>query len=133
MNSKILPEHVLRCVSPEDRAKMGKAGLTAEEANEKGLARAERDLQKEIVQYLNLRNITVLWHRMDKKSHATIGCPDLLFCKDGVPWGIEVKTSAGRVRAEQYETMRKMTVDGWQCAVVRSFQEFHSLVFKGYE
>jgi len=129
----ILPEHVLKCVSPEDRKRMGKAGLTAEDAKEKGLARAERDLQGEIVQYLNLRGIQVLWHRTDKKSHATVGWPDLTFCKDGVPWGIEVKTDAGRVRPAQYETMRKMTIDGWQCAVVRSFQEFHSLVFKGLD
>ncbi len=112
---------------------MGKAGLLADEAKEKGLARVERELQSEIVQYLNLRGIQVLWHRTDKKSHATIGWPDLTFCKDGVPWGIEVKSDAGRVHPSQYETMRKMTIDGWQCAVVRSFQEFHSLVFKGYE
>jgi hypothetical protein len=129
----ILPEHVLRCVSEADRKKMGKAGLLADEAKEKGLARAERDLQGEIVNFLQLKGITVLWHRTDKKSHATIGWPDLTFCKDGVPWGIEVKTDAGRVRPSQYETMRKMTLDGWQCAVVRSFKEFHDLVFKGYE
>jgi hypothetical protein len=112
---------------------MGKAGLLASEAAEKGLARAERDLQGEIVQYLNLQRIEVLWHRTDKKSHATVGWPDLTFVKDGVPWGIEVKTDAGRVRPNQYETMRKMTCNGWQCAIVRSFKEFHDLVFKGYE
>lgn len=129
----ILPEHVLKLVSAEDRKKLGKAGVTAAEAAEKGLARAERELQGEIVQYLNLQRIEVLWHRTDKKSHATIGWPDLTFCKDGVPWGIEVKTDAGRVRPEQYETMRKMTCNGWQCSIVRSFKEFHNLVFKGVE
>jgi len=129
----ILPEHVLRCVAPEDRAKLGKAGLTAAEAADKCAARAERNLQSEMVQYLNYQGIAVLWHRTDKKSHATVGWPDLTFCKDGVPWGIEVKTDAGRVRPEQHECMRQMAMNGWQVAVVRSFQEFHKLVFQGYE
>src|SRR4030095_14831396 len=129
----ILPEHVLKCVSPEDRKKLGKAGLTAAEACDKGLARAERELQSEIVQYLHLQGIEVLWFRSDKRTRATIGWPDISFCKDGVPWGIEVKTDAGRVRPEQYETMRKMGLNGWQVAIVRSFTEFRNLVFKGYE
>src|SRR4030095_15982746 len=133
MKSMILPEHVLRCVSEADRKKMSKAGLLVDEAEEKELARAERELQSEIVQYCNLQGIVVLWHRTDKKSRATVGWPDLTLCKDGVPWGLEVKTEAGRVRPAQYETMRKMTLNGWQCAIVRSFQEFHNLVFKGYE
>jgi hypothetical protein len=133
MKSMILPEHVLKLVSAKDRAELGKAGLLASEANEKGVARAERELQGEIVQYLNLQGIAVLWHRTDKRSHATIGWPDLTFCKDGVPWGIEVKTSEGRVRPEQYETMRKMGLNGWQVGIARSFQEFHDMVFRGYE
>jgi hypothetical protein len=129
--TQILPESFLKCLSKKDRESLGKAGLTAAEAANKGQTRLERELQSEIVQYLHLHGITVLWFRTDKRTRATIGWVDLTFCKDGVPWGIEAKTDAGRVRAEQYETMRKMTVDGWQCAIVRSFKEFHNLVFKG--
>jgi len=112
---------------------MGKAGLLAEEANEKGLARAERDLQSEIVQDLQRLGIAVLWFRTDKRTRATVGWPDISFCKDGVPWGIEVKADKGRVRTTQYDTMRTMTCNGWQCAVVRSFKEYKNLVFAGYE
>jgi len=129
----VLPENILKCMSKKDRESLGKGGLLASEALEKGETRLERELQSEIVQYLQLKGIAVLWFRTDKRTRATVGWPDISFCKDGVPWGIEVKTSAGRVRAEQYETMRKMTCDGWQCAVVRSFKEFHDLVFKGYD
>ena len=129
----ILPEHVLRCVSAEDRKKLGPAGVIADEVREKGLARAERQLQGEIVQYLRLHGIEVLWHRTDKRSRATVGWPDLTFCKHGVPWGLEIKTFSGRVGPEQAETMRRMRINGWQTAVARSFQEFHRLVFKGYE
>lgn len=129
----VLPESFLKCMSKKDRESLGKGGLLASEAMDKGNLLLERELQSEIVQYLRLHGIEVLWFRTDKRTRATIGWCDITFCKDGVPWGVEVKTNAGRVRPEQFETMRKMGLNGWQVAIVRSFQEFHNLVFKGYE
>ena len=131
--TKVLPESFLKCMSKDDRESLGKAGQTAVEALNKGETRLERELQSEIVQYLRLQGIEVLWFRTDKRTRATVGWCDITFCKDGVPWGIEVKTEVGRVRPEQYETMRKMGLNGWQVAIVRSFQEFRDKVFKGHE
>lgn len=115
-------------MSPSDRKAIGQ--MTAEEAKEKGTARMERDLQAQIVQYLHLLEVEVLWHRTDRKSHATTGWPDLTFVVDGKPWGVEVKTDTGRVRPEQYERLRKMGLNGWQVAIVRSFEEFKKVVFQ---
>lgn len=77
--STVLPEKILRLLSPEDRASLGKAGLTAEEALAKADVKNERTLQGLIVNLLRLKGIEVCWHRTDKKSAATIGWPDITF------------------------------------------------------
>jgi len=108
MNSHVLPESFLRCLSPEDRKSLGRGGITAEEAISKQVAKSERELQGQIVNLLRLKGIEPLWHRTNKKSGATIGWPDITFSVLGVAWDLttiacawEVKFGDGELSKEQ--------------------------------
>lgn len=117
--STVLPEKILRLLSREDRASLGKAGMTAEEALAKADVKNERALQGLIVNLLRLKGIEPLWHRTDKRSAATVGWPDITFSIitgpgtiDGVglqrtnPCAWEVKFGPGELSDEQ----KKMAV-----------------------
>ncbi len=65
MKATVLPESFLRCMKEEDRKSLGKAGLTASEANAKCSRRSEKELQKHIVNLLRLRGIEPIVSRMD--------------------------------------------------------------------
>lgn len=129
----ILPDKILRLISPEDRKKLGKAWATAEETLQKAEVKNERALQGLIVNLLRLKNIEPLWHRTDKKSAATIGWPDITFAVNSViehetyafacVW--EVKFGDGQLSDEQ----KKMAIrlqsppNYWRYRVIRSVDE----------
>src|SRR5438309_363687 len=74
---KVLPESILKCLSKEDRQKIGQ--FTAEEVMAKAQIKNERQLQSMIVNLLRLKGIEPLWHRTNKRSSATVGWPDITF------------------------------------------------------
>lgn len=124
MKSTILPESWLRCMTPEDRKALGQ--MTAAEALEVFKARNERQLQSQIVQDLRRRGIEVCWHRMDKKSAATVGWPDLTFAIRGEAIAWEVKYEKGQLSDEQQAMADKLQgyPNNWTYKVIRSFQEY---------
>ena len=126
--TKVIPEAWLRLMKSEDRKTFGKAGLTAEEAYEKFADRAEKELHKLIWAELTRRGIVVIHSRMDRKSTTAKGIPDFCFVYDRLPFAIEVKTATGQLTREQKTTMELMERNGWQTAVVRSFDEFLKLL-----
>jgi len=73
--TRILHENIRRLLTPEQRREIGQAYHRGIQG--KGVARLERELQSQIVQDLRRRGFTVCWHRTDRKSHATIGWPDI--------------------------------------------------------
>ncbi len=132
---KVVPESWLRCMSPEDRKAMGKAGMTAEEAIAKFTAKSEKQLQSQIVNLLRLKGIEVCWHRTDKKSAATVGWPDLTFCVriddyPPFPCAWEIKFGDGELSDDQ----RRMAIrlqsppNYWQWREVRSVDQALALL-----
>jgi hypothetical protein len=137
MNPGLLPPSFLRCLSPADRKSLGKAGMTAEEAIAKQVAKSERELQGMIVSLLRLRNIEVCWHRTDKASAATVGWPDLTFCVLGTQtidneplvevyacaW--EVKMPNGELSKEQSQMAIRLQSppNNWRWRIIRSVDE----------
>lgn len=122
--STVLHQNILRLMRPEDRARLGTAGLTAEEAEAACVARNESDLQVLIKTMLNRYGIYVVRSRMDKRTTTAKGTPDLLFNLPGVgaiAW--EVKMPGKHPTPEQYEAMEQMRANGWQVAVIRSYDE----------
>ena len=126
-NPHLLPDHVVRLMSPEDRKELGIQ--TTDEMTKKIEAKNERQLQGQIVQYLRLRGIEVLWHRTDKKSAATVGWPDIVFAVMvngfATPCGYEVKFGAGTLSREQSDVLERMQTrpNCWRIRVIRNFIE----------
>lgn len=141
---KVLPESMLKCLSLEDRKAIGQ--MTAAEAADKVQANSERALQGQIVQYLRLHGIEPLWHRTDKRSHATKGWPDITFAildksdqSDSFEWPVlacawEIKFGEGDLSPEQermFDRLRQPP-NGWRCKVIRSLPEaIHELADLG--
>jgi hypothetical protein len=127
MNPKLLPDKMISMVSERDRKLLGIA--TMEEKMKKMEAKSERELQRQIVQYLRLRGIEVIWHSTAKKSTATVGTPDILFAvrANGIPMAIafEIKFGTGTLSREQSDMLFRMQAapNAWTCRVIRSFIE----------
>lgn len=119
----LLPSHFLEKMDPAERRKLGKAGMTAEEATEKQIAKSERDLQNQIASWLSLNNIWFTRSAMNKRTTNTVGTPDFLLAVNGRAIGLEVKFGAGKLRPEQENAITAMSKNGWCVAVVRSLPE----------
>jgi hypothetical protein len=123
----LLPQRYIELMSVVDRATLGVK--TKDEMAKAWKAKSERDLQRQIVQYLRLRGIEVLWHATHKKSTATVGWPDVIF---SVMTGgfsravaIEVKFGSGTCSREQNDVHQRMKTrpNAWDVRVVTSFTE----------
>lgn len=119
----ILPSHILEKMDPSQRAKLGKAGITAAEAQAKFVARSERDIQSQICNWLNLQGIAFYRAAMNKKTTGRVGWPDFTFAVSGFACALEVKFGPGKLRPEQESTITAMGKNGWRVAVVRSLEE----------
>lgn len=129
MRPSAVPNNVLRLMSAEDRKRLGKAGMTTEEAAAMAEAKEEKVLQQMIANCLLRMGIEFNASRMDKKTTCRTGWPDFVFAlRDsigrGVPCAIEVKTKTGRLTTEQQDILRRLAANGWQTAVIRSYDEF---------
>lgn len=124
----ILPNHILEKMSPEDRAVLGKAGMTKAEAEARFIAKSERDLQKLIANELLRRGIWFHRAAMHKRTTGTLGTPDFLFVVRGIPCAVEVKFARGKLRDDQVRAIEQMTENGWRCAVVHSFEELRDFL-----
>src|SRR6266704_476120 len=95
MNPILLPAHMVRLISGEDRKKLGIQ--TDEERMAKWKAKSERDLQRQIISYAAQRGIEVIRNRMDKKSTSNTGTPDLIMAVmvNGFPMALAIETKFG--------------------------------------
>jgi hypothetical protein len=130
---KVLPENILRCMSPKDRKAIGQK--TASEALSAGEAKSERILQGQCVNLLRLHGIEVLWHRTDKRSAATVGWPDLTFCVQfkcdddsedyigsyATCW--EIKLPTGKLSEEQIKMRDLLVANGWRWRTITSVDQ----------
>ena len=91
----LLPDNVLRCLSPDERHKLGKAGLTCDEAVGRAEVRNERKLQQQVAQFLDLKGVPYCWQRTDRKATGRPGTPDFIFCLKGRFCAIECKSARG--------------------------------------
>jgi hypothetical protein len=106
----LLPQHVVNLMDPKDRARLGPAGLTSGELHTKLERRAEKELHRDLVRYLNWLGIPFCHARMDRKSSIAIGYPDFTFPYLGkfVAW--EAKTATGKLSPEQEKT--RLAIEG---------------------
>ena len=128
MKSTLLPDNVLKRMSPSDRKRLGKSGRTAEDCKRDHAHVSEREIHRQIEQWLNSKGIVFRHDRMDRKTTGTVGWPDFTFAGDmgsrgACPVGIEVKAAGGTLSDEQRLLHDRMRLDGWRVFVVHSLQE----------
>lgn len=133
IDTTVLPEHILRLMSPEDRRRCGPAGLTAGEAAARAEERAETQLQEEIATYLRLREIEYIKTDPRKRSPLPGGWPDFTFAYRGVPCALEVKTPAGAKRDTDHEREQRrrhdaMKRNGWLVLIVTGLDQVKHLL-----
>jgi len=122
---EIPPENVLRHMSAEDRAKLGKAGMTADEANDAYEAGKEKELQSDIANLFRLRGIEFIAPPFNRKSQLPEGWPDFTFSYLGFACALEAKTGKAKARPGQMRRMVSMAQrpNCWICRVVRSLDD----------
>jgi len=123
IETTVLPDNVLRRMSPADRRVMGKAGLTAEEAREKAMARSERELQNTIANYLRLHGIWFDQDSMAHKRRGTKGAPDFLVCYRGRFLAWECKIFGAGLKPDQVVARDEILRNGGEWRLIRSLQE----------
>lgn len=126
----ILNERILKLMSPADRAKLGKAGLLASEAEAKRVYKSEAELQGDIRQYLNLHEIEYINPPMNKKSGLPIGWPDFSLSYRGVAILIECKVEGEKPKPHQREMIEKLgnKKNAWVVIVAYSLAEVQHLM-----
>jgi len=120
MTAQILPENILRCMSPADRASLGKGGRTADECRSAACDRAEKDLQKDIRQYLGMLGLWSDYDAPHKRRTGTVGAPDFIFPYRGhfVAW--EVKVGRNNLDPDQVRARDAIVKQGGEWRLVRS-------------
>lgn len=87
-------------------------------------AMAEKELHKQIEQWLRMKGVRCIVHsRTDKKTTQAKGVPDFLFMMRGNAFAIEVKIGNNQLTKEQEAWLVDAAVDGWICRVVRSLDQ----------
>lgn len=130
MGLTVLPDALLRRMDPAERAKLGKAGMTAEEGRAHAATCRERELHKLIFQDLRRRELFFIHSRMDKRSTNNKGLPDfIIILYGGAALAVEVKVEGGHVSAAQ----EKVADEYFKCTrtkvhVVWSFDEYHKVL-----
>lgn len=121
--SGVIPTNVLRLMPPEERARLGKAGVLPEEALANAEIRLERDLQIRLRALLGLRGIAYQQSRMDKKTTGTVGWPDFTFAVNGRPVAWECKLPGKDLDEDQVRVIEQMKANGWDVRVIRSVEQ----------
>lgn len=98
-------------------------GPTEPAAPTKEELKTEKQLQEQIVGFLERNNTVVIRSRMDRKTSTNVGTPDLLFAVRMRPVAFEVKLKGRKPTKEQTEMMLRMTGNGWACFIVESYDE----------
>jgi len=118
----ILPQNIVNCMAPADRAALGQK--TSTEARADAIAKDEREIQKSIVGYLRLLNVPFYQSRMDRKTTMQKGTPDFLICRKGrfVAW--EVKTPwCAVLRPEQAKERASILSEQGEWRLITSLAE----------
>lgn len=101
MPSGPFPERFLKCMAKEDRAPLGKAGETIEEATARASVKLEREMHDQFAAWLRINGIPFIHARTDRKSTIQEGWPDFTVIYQGLALCIEFKMPNGRLSDAQ--------------------------------
>jgi hypothetical protein len=129
----VIPQHIAKLMSPEDRKAFGKGAMTAEDALARFEVKSERELQKQIVALLRLKGIEPIVSTFGKRTSNNVGTPDILFAvqatSEGSEWrepiAWECKFAKGALSIEQQRMAVRMSTppNGWTVKTITSVDE----------
>ncbi len=99
----MIPDNILKLMTPPERKAYGRRGLLASEAMAINKARVEADIHKTFIQWLNLHDLLFLRARMDKKSTMTKGAADFTVIRGNRTILIECKMPGEKLKPDQEE------------------------------
>lgn len=126
--NQVLPDKFLSRMSASDRKSLGKAGKTSPECRADAMNRSERELQREIAEYLRMRGIEFINPPMNRRSTLPVGWPDFTFAHNGVPVAVEVKVWGETPRQDQKARHEAMRGNGWRVYVVSSLLDLREVL-----
>jgi hypothetical protein len=94
-------EGLLQALPPEERKRLGRAGMTQAEAQAKFAAGQEKKLKDLVVNELNRRGAWIFEQPMSKKTRGRPGVPDIIACYRGFFLAVELKAAGGTMSQEQ--------------------------------
>jgi hypothetical protein len=118
----VLPEGFLRALPLEERKRLGRAGLTSEEAQARYVADQEKKLQRDIATWLNREQIYFESDRMDRKTSGRKGRADFRVCVEGQWLSLEAKSETGKLTKEQAAEAARLRKSGGKFVVCSSLK-----------
>jgi Holliday junction resolvase len=121
MKLEVFPEHFLRCMSKEDRRAIGQP--TMAEAHRRYERGQEKELKRDVLNWLNLQGAWVFTQRMDKRTRGKRGVPDIIACVDGRFLAVELKAAGNTLEREQEIECNRIRAAGGVVCVAYSLRD----------
>jgi hypothetical protein len=120
----ILPANLTRCMSEADQRAVAPNGKTSAELRAAAIAKDERELQKQLANYLRLLGLWFTQSRMDRRTSNTVGTPDFVFPYKSAAVYWEVKCPWSRaLRPEQAKAREAIIKQGGEWRLITSLAE----------
>jgi hypothetical protein len=107
----------------EDRRKFSKAGLTAEEAMLKEIARTEKGEHNIFLSWLMLKGVPRIYSRPDKRPTIAVGWPDFSVFYGGITLFFEFKINKRKPTREQEQTIALLREIGFEVFLIDTAKE----------
>jgi hypothetical protein len=121
----ILPENLLKLMSPADRKQYGRAGWTAEDCQERVDLRLERKLHADFSGFLRRHEFGLVIHTDPrKKSPIRPGWPDFsIFSRYSQTLFIEFKVGDNTLSTVQEEVIAELRAAGFTVLVLHNYAD----------
>ena len=130
MKAGVFPEAFLRRMSAQDRRALGQ--MTRAEAEREFERGQEKELKRDVLNWLHLQGAWVFEQRMDKRTRGKRGVPDLIVCTppNGRFLAVELKAAGGRLEPEQEGECERIRDAGGVVVVARCLEDVMRAIWK---
>lgn len=122
-----VPANITACMSPDDQRAFSPTRRTPEETREAAAAKDEREIQRQVANYLRLLRVPFNQDAMNKRRTGTLGWPDFTFPYRGrcdararfVAWEVKPVWSQ-KLRPEQSAVAEAIKATGAEWRLITS-------------
>jgi hypothetical protein len=133
IRARVIPQWIVDLMIPEDRERyalsLGKPsmGWTSAQAVAKSVLKREKEIQRDIANFLKQEKKLFINPPMNKRSTLPSGWPDFTFSVNGRFVGVEVKIPGAVPDPHQLECHKELRLDGNLVFVVTSLEQFRAI------